>query len=91
MFLTKRERKLGYEIRWNDRDSKTLTKNGLVVGSVCCRQEIETKIDVHERFTNLMDRNKIESDEHKPFTNVQIILFFAVVITFAYLADAYKG
>lgn len=91
MFLTKNERKIGYEIQWLDRNTKTLTKNGIIIGSVCCRQEIESEIDKHERFLQLMDRNKIESEEHKPFTPIQITLFFAIVIALAFLADAYKG
>ena len=81
MVLTSAEKRVGYELQWRDRNSRTLTKNGIVVGMVENQNQLAFEIEAHERYLDVIDRNKDEREDSDLMTIGQAIVISVFIIT----------
>ena len=82
MHLSKQETKDGYSLQWHGRDSKVLTKHNIVVGIVENNDQIAFAIEAHERYLDIIDRNKqeIEGDDGLMSIDKAHIAAFVVLV-----------
>ena len=86
MFLKDNEKDLGYELRWRDRDSKILLKRNKVIGTVRNQNQLAFEIEAHERYLDVINRNKVELEDIDMMTTGQALVISVSIIALMTLA-----
>ena len=84
MVLTKKEKQNGYSLEWHDRNTRVLTRNGVVVGKVKNQNQLAFEVEAHERYLDVINRNRVEGEkDYSMMTIGQAIIISVFVVAAA--------